>query len=60
VKAAAASFKAKHDRLHYLINNAAVMATPFATTVDGFEEQMAATHFGHFTLTGELMDKCVE
>ncbi len=59
MKAAAASFKAKHDRLHYLINNAAVMATPFATTVDGFEEQMAATHFGHFTLTGELMDKCV-
>ncbi len=33
------------------------MATPFKLTEDGFEEQMAATHFGHFTLTGELLDK---
>jgi NAD(P)-dependent dehydrogenase (short-subunit alcohol dehydrogenase family) len=58
VKAAAAAFCAKHERLHLLFNNAAVMGTPFATTADGFEEQMAATHFGHFALTGHLMDKC--
>ena len=57
VKEAAEAFAAKHDKLHLLINNAAVMGTPFALTEDGFEEQIAATHFGHFTLTGLLMPK---
>ena len=57
VRAAADAFKARHDKLHLLINNAAVMMTPFATTEDGFEEQMAATHFGHYTLTGALLER---
>lgn len=57
VKAAAAEFKSRHDKLHLLFNNAAVMATPFKLTEDGFEEQIAATHLGHFTLTGELLDR---
>ena len=59
MKEAAAAFNAKHQNLHTLILNAAVMATPFTLTEDGFEEQMAATHFGHFALAGLLMDKCV-
>ena len=58
MKQAAAAFSAKHPKLEYLILNAAVMATPFKLTEDGFEEQMAATHFGHFTLTASLIDKC--
>ena len=53
VKEAAAAFGAKHPRLEFLVLNAAVMATPFKLTEDGYEEQMAATHFGL------LMDKCV-
>ena len=57
VRDAAAKFKASHDKLHLLVNNAAVMATPFALTPDGLEEQMAATHFGHFALTGALIDR---
>ena len=57
VKSAAAEFKARHAKLHYLFNNAAVMATPFKVTEDGFEEQIAATHLGHFTLTAELLDR---
>jgi len=59
VKDAAAAFESKHKRLDYLILNAAVMAVPFKLTEDGFEEQMAATHFGHYTLAGLLMNKCV-
>jgi NAD(P)-dependent dehydrogenase (short-subunit alcohol dehydrogenase family) len=59
VKEAAAAFGAKHPRLEFLVLNAAVMATPFKLTEDGYEEQMAATHFGHFALAGLLMDKCV-
>ena len=57
VKSAAAAFKSRHTKLHYLFNNAAVMATPFRLTEDGHEEQLAATHLGHFTLTGELLDR---
>ena len=56
VAEAAATFKSRHKALHLLINNAAVMGTAFATTPDGFEEQMAATHFGHFALTGHLIE----
>ena len=33
------------------------MATPYKLTEDGFEEQIAATHLGHFTLTAELIDR---
>lgn len=38
-----------------LINNAGIMAPPFALTVDGLESQMATNHLGHFALTGLLL-----
>lgn len=60
VKKFAEAFKAKHTKLHYLINNAAVMATPFERTKDGNETQMQANHFSHFLLTGLLMDRLKE
>ncbi|GMF23523.1 unnamed protein product [Phytophthora fragariaefolia] len=47
-------FKATHDRLHLLVNNAGVMAVPYAKTVDGYERQFATNHLGHFALTAQL------
>jgi NAD(P)-dependent dehydrogenase (short-subunit alcohol dehydrogenase family) len=43
------------DALHVLMNNAGVMATPPALTVDGFELQLATNHLGPAALTWLLM-----
>jgi NAD(P)-dependent dehydrogenase (short-subunit alcohol dehydrogenase family) len=37
--------------LHVLVNNAGVMACPFAKTQDGFELQFGTNHIGHFLMT---------
>jgi NAD(P)-dependent dehydrogenase (short-subunit alcohol dehydrogenase family) len=52
VRAFAERFKAKHDGLDLLINNAGVMAPPRQLTADGFELQLGTNHLGHFALTG--------
>lgn len=41
----------RHDTLHILVNNAGVMACPFAKTADGFELQLGSNHLGHFLMT---------
>ena len=41
--------------LHLLVNNAGIMATPYARTPDGFESQIGTNHFGPFLLTGLLL-----
>jgi NAD(P)-dependent dehydrogenase (short-subunit alcohol dehydrogenase family) len=57
VRKFAADFSAKYPRLDILCNNAGVMAVPYAKTKDGFEMQVGTNHFGHFALTGLLLDK---
>jgi len=44
-----------YGALHILINNAAVMATPFEHTSDGFELQFGTNHLGHFELFRSLL-----
>jgi NAD(P)-dependent dehydrogenase (short-subunit alcohol dehydrogenase family) len=55
VKLFAKSFLNKYRKLDVLINNAGIMACPYAKTLDGFEIQMGTNHLGHFALTGLLM-----
>jgi NAD(P)-dependent dehydrogenase (short-subunit alcohol dehydrogenase family) len=55
VREFAERFKAGHQGLDLLINNAGVMATPRRSTADGFELQFGTNHLGHFALTGLLI-----
>lgn len=57
VRAFAAAFLEKYDRLDGLVNNAGVMNTPEGKTEDGFETQFGVNHLGHFLLTELLLGR---
>ncbi len=48
------------DKVDVLVNNAGVMATNYALTVDGFEGQIGTNHLGHFALTNLLLPKLTD
>lgn len=56
IAAFAKTFKARHQKLDILHNNAGVMALPLVRTKQGFEMQIGTNHLGHFALTGLLLD----
>jgi NAD(P)-dependent dehydrogenase (short-subunit alcohol dehydrogenase family) len=56
VRGFAERFRATHDGLDLLINNAGVMAPPRRRTADGFELQFGTNHLGHFALTNALLE----
>ncbi|AXN51835.1 3-oxoacyl-[acyl-carrier-protein] reductase FabG [Mycobacterium marinum] len=53
-------FAAGVDKSDLLINNAGIMATPYALTADGFESQIGTNHLGHFALTNLLLPKLTD
>ncbi|ETW08508.1 hypothetical protein H310_01073 [Aphanomyces invadans] len=55
VHAFSEAFKTRNLPLHILINNAGIMAPPFALSADGFESQFATNHIGHMALTLRLL-----
>eukprot|EP01113_Clastostelium_recurvatum_P046950 TRINITY_DN8300_c0_g1_i3.p1 TRINITY_DN8300_c0_g1~~TRINITY_DN8300_c0_g1_i3.p1 ORF type:complete len:319 (+),score=70.57 TRINITY_DN8300_c0_g1_i3:32-958(+) len=55
VSNAAKTFLAQEKELHTLYNNAGIMATTFARSKDGIEEQFATNVVGHFALTKLLL-----
>jgi len=52
---AAAAILEEVDTIDVLVNNAGIMAVPFARTADGFEQQIGTNHLGHFALTSRLL-----
>lgn len=54
VKAFTERVRRTTSRIDILINNAGLMATPYAKTRDGFELQFGVNHLGHFALTAQL------
>ncbi|HET9972601.1 MAG TPA: SDR family NAD(P)-dependent oxidoreductase, partial [Streptosporangiaceae bacterium] len=58
VRACAASFLARGEPLHVLVNNAGVVRTRGLTS-QGFELMFGVNHLGHFVLTNALLG-CLE
>ncbi|KAL4789008.1 hypothetical protein BDV19DRAFT_383449 [Aspergillus venezuelensis] len=55
VTTAASEVRSRVNKIDVLINNAGVMAIPWATNKNGIEKTLAVNHLGHFLLTNLLM-----
>lgn len=56
VRAFAEIYRDCYDRLDILINNAGMMSPTRQESAQGLELQMGTNHFGHFALTGLLLN----
>jgi len=59
VRRLAAAFRAWHDKLHVLVNNAGTVFVKRTLTEDGVEATFAVNHLGPFLLTNLLLDLLV-
>ncbi len=55
-RALAEAYKARHDRLHVLLNNAGAIFTERRETAEGVERTFALNHMAYFELTRGLLD----
>jgi NAD(P)-dependent dehydrogenase (short-subunit alcohol dehydrogenase family) len=56
VRALARDYQEKHDKLHVLVNNAAVVEGNRIVTKEGLEEVFVVNYLSHFLLTNLLLD----
>jgi len=54
------AFAAETGKVDVLVNNAGIMAVPFASSADGVELHFATNHLGHFALTNLLMPRLTD
>ncbi len=59
IRRLAEAFRAQHDRLDALVNNAGQVNKTRRETVDGIEATFAVNHLGYFLLTNLLLDLIV-
>lgn len=57
---AAKEVLAYEEDIDVLVNSAAVMACPYAKTVDGLEVQFGTNHIGHFLFTNAILGKILK
>lgn len=57
VREAAAVVNAYSESIDVLVNNAGIMATEYATTADGIENQFGTNHVAPWLFTNLIMDK---
>ncbi|KAG2177061.1 hypothetical protein INT43_007717 [Umbelopsis isabellina] len=57
VKKAAAEVNQYSEPIDVLINNSGIMATPYHTTIDGFEGQLGTNHLGPFVFTNLILPR---
>ena len=56
VRRIADEFRARHDRLHVLLNNAGAVFSEFRRSADGFEMTFALNHLSYYLMTNLLLD----
>lgn len=59
VREAAEVINRSVQSIDILINNAAIMACPFAETANGIESQFGTNYIGHFLLTNLIMERLI-
>jgi retinol dehydrogenase 12 len=59
IRALAAAFKAKYNRLDVLVNNAGALFSSYRESVDGIEMTFALNHLAYFLLTRLLLDTII-